>query len=206
MDRVWTVNKFWLLHEFYTIVGFEWFKTRLRVRIDALLRGFTWFTRCLGRSLHDSCAIYARYCADYMRSFRRVQPRICPVWGPSVPMCWSAWFINAWSMHLRGSWAVWPGLKGPVIQAQTQGLRTIREQIPTLTCFDVFRSSFVRGSALYAIAGFERFKTLLCVQIDVVLRDQRVSNVIDAILTRFVRDSCAKCQWSFAEISDNRVR
>ena len=74
--------------------------------------------------------------------------------------------------------------------------------------FYVFRSSFVRGSALYAIAGFDRFKTLLQidVQIDVVLRDQRVSNVMDVVLTRFVRDSCAEYQCSFAEISDNRVR
>ena len=33
-----------------------------------------------------------------------------------------------------------------------------------------FRSSLVRGSALYVIAGFEWFKILLRLQIDVVLR------------------------------------
>ena len=50
MDRVWTANKFRLLREFYAIVGFERVKTQLRVKIDALLRGFTWFLRCLRRS------------------------------------------------------------------------------------------------------------------------------------------------------------
>ena len=45
--------------------------------------------------------------------------------------------------------------KGPVTQAQTQGLRKDRELIPTFE--------------FYAIAGFERFKTLLRIQIDMFL-------------------------------------
>ena len=45
-------------------------------------------------------------------------------------------------------------VKGAVTQAQTQGLRMDREQIATFA----------------AIAGFERFKTLLRIQIDVLLR------------------------------------
>ena len=106
------------------------------------------------------------------------------------------WLVQElyWMVLLR------PGHTGPNARIM-DGSRTN----PNSHVIYVFRSSFVRGSASYAIAGFERFKTLLRVQIDVVLRDQLVSNVIDAILTRFVRDSCAECQCSFAEISDNRV-
>ena len=129
--RLWTAkNKGRLLREFYAIVGFERFKTRLRIRIDPLLRGFTWFLRCLRRS-H---AIHTRYCADYKWSFRHIQPFICPVWGLSVPMRWSAWFINAWSMRLR------PGHTGPNARI-TNGSRTIPDFCASFTRLQVLNGS-----------------------------------------------------------------
>ena len=46
----------------------------------------------------------------------------------------------------------------------------------------------------YAIAGFERFKTLLCVQVDVFLTRINVFlTKLTPFLTRSVRDSCSDC-------------
>ena len=59
-----------------------------------------------------------------------------------------------------------PGHTGPNARI-TYGSRTN----PDSHVIYVFRSSFVRGSALYTIAGFEWFQTLLRVQINLVLRD-----------------------------------